>query len=122
MEALTAAEVLLDRDLRRDATSRLYYAAFHAARAALATAGEYAKSHAGQVGMFIRRFGDAPILGQLLDLRGKADYGEPGRFTAATDELRGSLTEARGFVERCRKIVEEAAAAGPDEPDPAPDL
>jgi hypothetical protein len=37
------------------------------------------------------------------------------------DVLAGLMEEAAAFIERGRKMVDEAAATGPDEDDPPPD-
>jgi uncharacterized protein (UPF0332 family) len=105
---------------REDAASRLYYAVFHAARAALTVRGRYAKTHSGQITAFETTFGREPLLRRLFELRGKADYGRDP-FTPSIPELEGVAQEAAGVIERCRRLVAEAVAAGPDEPDPAAD-
>ena len=66
----------------RAAISRAYYAAFHAARAALLTVGESPKSHGGarnRFGYHFIRTGRVPkAVGEILDvsetLRNRADY------------------------------------------------
>lgn len=120
-EALGEGEMLLDAGHREGAASRLYYAVFHASRAALAPRGLHSKTHSGQIALFERTFGAAPILGRLFGLRGRADYARE-RFDATVQELRASARDAARFVERCRQIIDEAVARGPDEPDPPPDL
>jgi uncharacterized protein (UPF0332 family) len=119
-EALRGARLLLDAGERRGGASRLYYSAFHAARAALAVAGLYAKTHSGQIGLFTATFGPAPLLGSLLELRAEADYGREA-FTTSVEELRALCADAEDFLARCRTIVEDALARGPDEPDAPPD-
>lgn len=119
--ALREAALLLDAGALQGAASRLYYAVFHAARAALTVRGLYAKTHSGQITLFERTFGAAPILEQLFTLRGRADYALE-RFEASADDLRARSDEASAFLDRCRAVVEEALARGPDEPDPPPDL
>jgi uncharacterized protein len=119
-EALRAARLLVDAAALRDATSRLYYAVFHAARAALLVQSLHAKTHSGQITLFEKTFGATPLLGQLFALRGEADYGRE-EFTTTADDIRRHLADGEAFVDRCRKIVDEAVARGPDEPDPPPD-
>ena len=81
-QALRAASVLRDGALLRDAVSRLYYAVFHAARAALLVDGRHAKTHSGQLTLFTTTFGPAPTARSLLELRIEADDGvEPSRST-----------------------------------------
>ncbi len=118
-QALRAARLLLGADAPEDATSRLYYAVFHAARAALTVQGRYARTHSGQITLFSELMGPAPILGRLFTLRGYADYSTE-RFPAPAD-LGDVVEEAAALVHRCRALVDEAREAGPDEPDPPPD-
>ncbi len=120
-EALREANLLLGADAFAGGANRLYYATFHATRGALGVHGLYAKTHSGQITMFERTFGVAPILRQLFTLRARADYTR-AKFAASPEEMRQAAEGAKGFVERCREIVREAAAPGPDEPDPRPDL
>lgn len=119
--ALREGELLLASGSGAGAVSRLYYAAFHSARAALTVKGLSSKTHRGQIALFEATFGAAPILGRLLQLRISADYGR-ARFEASANALRSTATEASAFVERCRVITEELRAAGADEADPPPDL
>lgn len=56
-EALREASALLDLGLSRGAVSRLYYAVFHAARAALVSCGLHAKTHSGQLTRFVATSG-----------------------------------------------------------------
>ncbi|MDQ3353425.1 MAG: HEPN domain-containing protein [Actinomycetota bacterium] len=118
--ALAEARLLLDAGAREGASSRMYYAAFHAARAVLTLRGSHAKTHSGLITLFQRTFGPTPLLGRLLDLRGSADYArEP--FTTTIEEIGHLVEETAAFVARSRLIVDGAQAAGADEPDPPPD-
>lgn len=117
--ALEEARLLLDVDSVEGAASRLYYAAFHATRAALVVLGRSSKTHSGQISMFTENYGDAPVLGRLLD-RTRADY-EFGEFPVTSAGLREHLADAEAFLDRCAEIVSEAVDRGPDEPDPPPD-
>lgn len=118
--ALGEARLLLGADAMEGAVSRLYYAVFHAARAALLVRGLSSKTHSGQIRLFIQTFGDAPVLGRMLELRGRADY-ELGDFVATREAIERELGEAEAFLERCGAIIAEATARGPDEPDPPAD-
>lgn len=118
-EELRGSRLLLDEGLTRPAASRTYYAAFHAMRAVLTARGEHAKTHAGQVTLFERAFGSNPLLGRVLEIRSKADYGT--EFDRPRDQLAADLEDVSEFVERCGTIVRELTKAGPDEPDPPPD-
>ncbi len=117
---LGEALMLLGSESREGSANRLYYAAFHAARAALIITGRYSKTHSGQILLFERAFGPAPLLQKLFELRGKADYSMQA-FTEPLEDLQAASTEVREFIERCRGIVGESLARGPDEPDPPPD-
>lgn len=119
-QALRVAKMALDAGAREDAASRLYYAVYHAAHAALMVRGLYSKTHSGQITLFEATFGATPLLGKLFELRLDADYLRK-TFTTTAEELEGRLAEGAAFVERCRAVVAEATAAGPDEADPPPD-
>lgn len=119
-DALDEGRLLLQAGAVEGAISRLYYAAFHAARAALAAQGRYAKTHSGTITVFRESCGDAGPLSSLLQLRGEADYGTE-RFSRSQQEVERALREAVRFVGRCHELV-AAERAGSDEPDPAPDL
>lgn len=81
-EALRAARLLLDSGLIRDATSRAYYAVFHAAKALLASRRIHAESHSGLKALFGLHFVDkglverplGQVLSELMDLREASDY------------------------------------------------
>lgn len=120
-EALEAGRLALGRGLLRDATSRLYYAAFHAARAALTVKGIHAKTHSGLTSLFAETYGSAPILSTLLERRGEADYSFE-EFGWSAEQVGRAATDAEAFLDRCRRIVDEALEEGPDEADPPPDL
>lgn len=120
-EAHRAASTLLDAGLPRDAASRLYYAVFHAARAALMSRGRSVKTHAGQRVVFEYTFGAAPVLARLLELRIDADY-RADEFGAEEPALRALVEEAASFLDRCAQIVADEVSAGVDDPDPRPDL
>lgn len=89
MTALDSAIVLLERGDRSGTANRLYYAVFHATRAALATRSRHAKTHSGQIAVFREAFGPEPLLDELLEVRGYADYGPYERFTQTLEELDG---------------------------------
>lgn len=119
--ALAEARLLLEAGAREGASSRLYYAAFHASRALLTLQGRHAKTHSGLITLYQRAYGRTPLLGRLFDLRGAADYArEP--FTTTVEEIQLLAGETAAFVARSRLAVDGARAAGPDESDPPPDL
>lgn len=113
--------MLLDAKQREGAASRLYYAAFHAGRAALLLEGRHAKTHLGQLSLFQDAFGPAEIYGAIMRERIKADYAHDP-YETPLEGLRGMAGRVEEFVRRCRTIIDERAARGPDEPDPQPDL
>jgi uncharacterized protein (UPF0332 family) len=118
--ALAEARLLLEAGAREGASSRLYYAAFHAVRALLTLQGRHAKTHSGLITLYQRVYGPTPLLGRLFDLRGSADYArEP--FTTTVEEIELLVVETAAFVARSRLAVDGAQAAGADEPDPPPD-
>lgn len=120
-QALGAASQLLGTGALEDSTSRLYYAVFHAARAALTVHGLYSRTHSGLIHLFQETHGPAPILDRMFKLRAAADY-EHEKFDATAESLERRIEEATAFVARCEEIVTEAVRNGPDEPDPPPDL
>ncbi len=119
--ALREAAALLDLGLVIGAVSRLYYAVFHAARAALLVRDRHAKTHTGQMTLFHRTFGAEPLLGALLRKRIDADY-RPADFDESEPSVRELLEEATAFVDRCRGLVADEVGRGIDDPDPPPDL
>lgn len=119
-QALKSAELLLEVPALEDAASRLYYAAFHAARAALAVKGLYAKTHSGLLSLYSDTFGPAPLLRRLFQARSQADY-EMNKFTLDRADLTEMIQGARGFLEKAKDDVSSALATGPDEQDPPPD-
>jgi uncharacterized protein (UPF0332 family) len=118
--SLAEARLLLEAGAREGASSRLYYAAFHAARAMLTLRGSHAKTHSGLITLYQRVYGPTPLLGRLFDLRGSADYArEP--FTTTVEQIQLLVGETAAFVARSRLVVDGAQAIGADEPDPPPD-
>lgn len=104
-EKLRAARLLLDGGAWGDASSRAYYAAFHAVSAVLLSRGETYSSHAQVLGRFNKEFvhsGVFPreftvILTRLFEDRQSGDYD----FIAGVTE-----TEARQDVADAQRIVE----------------
>ncbi len=101
---LEAAQLLLDQGFAEESTGRAYYAAFHAARAALLSLGVEAKTHHGvhtQVSSLLIRNGHLPAeasrwLRLLEAARYRADY-DTERITPE-EEAREVLDLARQFV------------------------
>ena len=109
-DALADARVLVDGDgTAAGAVNRLYYAAFHAAQAALYEVGENPTSHGHVQQLFGQRLvleGEATreqgrLLGDLYDYRREADYGggEP------SVDVEALLEKVVTFVDRMDTFV-----------------
>lgn len=112
--AATCAEgdLLAAQGARRGAVNRYYYAAFHAARAALATRNLDSARHAGVITLFQRAFvktGEFPAetsraLPRSFEKRLSSDYSD---FVEVTeDEVERVGAEVRAFVGACRALFE----------------
>lgn len=116
--ALTAAATLLDGGLAPDAASRMYYAAFHAARALLFSLGLEPRSHRAVFSLLSQHFvkpghlaaEHAKHLVQLEALRSSGDY--DAGFALAPDDLRPELEKAREFIAAARALLEVNPADG----------
>lgn len=106
--------MLVESGFPRQATSRAYYAAFYAARAALEAAGiSSPKTHSGLRTRFSVFARATPGIGgevgralsQLETGRTDADYGEPA---IGVDEANDAITKAEHIVD----VVERAMAGG----------
>lgn len=112
-EKLEAARDLLKGDHAEDSVSRAYYAAFHAAAAALVASGETPKTHKGMQQRFWVRFvenGPLPrhigkAFARAQEMRGGADYDAFMHFEtmAATDLLR----DVEVFVQAVEALVHD---------------
>jgi len=110
-DALRAAQALVGLGLVRDAASRAYYAAFHAARALLFRRGLQAKTHGGMLRLFSQHVvagGDlAPryngILTRLQALRGSSDYALA--FTMSSDDVAAEVALAGELVGEAHRLV-----------------
>ena len=111
-ENIAVANIDMKAGFPSAAASHAYYAAFHAATAALATLGLSFSSHRQAIGAFNREFvkkGALPpdvkgTLQSLFEHRQTADYDWQNAIdpqTAAED-----LAAARAIVDACRRIVE----------------
>lgn len=118
--ALREAAALLDAGFVLGAISRLYYAVFHGARAALLVHGRHSKTHKGQITQFKATFGSDSLPAELLEKRIVADYKSP-EFDTDEAEARALVARASEFVERCRTIVAAEVARGVNDPNPPPD-
>ena len=111
-QALDDASYLLEDDRVEAAMNRAYYAAFHAARAALLTEGEEPSSHAGILSRFsyhfIRTGRISEEIGQVLARaetdRNRADYDAFSVFeTQAAKDLVGDVSQ---FTDVVRQVIE----------------
>lgn len=111
--SLRAAELLLREGLYRDATSRAYYAMFHAARALLASKGVRPRTHGGLLRELGRHFVKPGILdreaagdlGYGMQLRQRADYSDALPVTEG--DARGLVGRAAIFIERAKGVLGE---------------
>jgi uncharacterized protein (UPF0332 family) len=110
--ALDAARLLLEGGAPEGAANRLYYAAFHAARAALMLEDETPNTHKGIKARFSYHFirtGRLPreltrTLGTAESLRSKADYDVGGFITV--EAVEPILAQAERFVEAVADLID----------------
>lgn len=113
-DALRAAETLMAANLANEAASRIYYAAFHAARALLFSIGIAPRSHEAVrslLSLHFVRAGRLPAectkdLPQLEGLRIAGDY--DAHFALGVDQLRPELERARRFVADAKAALASA--------------
>ncbi len=109
--ALAAADKLLGAGLCPDAASRTYYAAFHAARALLFSAGVEPRSHRAVHSLLSQHFvrtgllpaEHAKHLVQLEAVRSAGDYDTA--FALGPDDIRPEIEKARRFLEAARHVL-----------------
>jgi uncharacterized protein (UPF0332 family) len=124
-EKLRAAQLLIAGKAWGDASSRAYYAAFHAVSAALLSRGETYSSHAQVLGAFNRRFvhrrfvhpGLFPkaftaILTRLFEDRQIGDYDILPGVTEA--EARQDVADAQRIIEAVRHFLPPSQARETD--------
>jgi uncharacterized protein (UPF0332 family) len=113
--ALDEADLLIAGDRCSGALNRVYYAAFYAARAALATVNADSSRHSGTIALFQQHFvrsgvilGDiAKALPRAFEKRQTTDYGdfsEPSR-----DEVTSLRDQVQTFIAACEHVVDRAA-------------
>jgi len=109
---LAAAERLLETGDWEDASSRSYYAVFHAISAVLWKDGKSFSSHAQTLGTFNRDYvragafpeGFTRILNRLFKDRQKGDY--DFLFPIEEQEARDDVRDAREVVRACSAFLE----------------
>lgn len=112
-EALQAAEALMRLGLHNDAVTRMYYAAFHFASAALVSIDVQSRSHRGLQSLFslhLVKTGKLPFqrakeLKRLQGYREAADYDSEFRFDA--EGAREELEVTRRFVQAVQAFLAE---------------
>jgi uncharacterized protein (UPF0332 family) len=110
-DCLTAAEHLIGIQLPAQAAGRLYYAAFHAARALLFSIGVAPRSHEALRSLFALHFvktgkmatAHSKALAELEGLRGAGDY-DPN-FALVVEDLQPELDRARQVVADAKRVL-----------------
>lgn len=118
-EELAAADQLIAIALYRIAMTRLYFAAFHAARAVLYAQGYDPKTHQGVLTLFNQHLVHpghleplaARVLARLQKYREQADYGES--FVVDLQGVGEEAAAARQFVERAERFAMQSLSAQP---------
>ena len=113
-EKLRSAENSLASDFFDDASSRAYYAAFHAVTAVLGSKGLSYASHGQTIGAFNREIVKAGILEpgafrkiqRLFADRQTGDYDASSSITA--EQAAHDIEDARWLVEKCQDIIGES--------------
>ena len=109
--ALREADLLIDEQHYGGALNRVYYAAFYAARALLATRTLDSSRHSGVIALFQEHFVRTKLISEdvaralprAFEKRQTSDYGD---FSDPSKEELLSLREqVRGFVASCEEIV-----------------
>lgn len=111
-ETLTEADALLERGSLPGAVNRLYYAAFYAARALLATQRLDSAKHAGVISLFQREYvktgkiapETAKTLSRAFEKRQKTDYADFA--SVRTEEATNLRDEVRSFVQECADLLD----------------
>jgi uncharacterized protein (UPF0332 family) len=118
-ETLGEADQLLGGRAYRGAVNRLYYAAFYAARALLATRDLDAARHTGLISLFQLHFvktGQIPAetgkaLARAFEKRQNSDYADFATVDPAdTHEL---ATAVHAFVDACNRLLDRLRQAEP---------
>lgn len=120
-DALVEARTLFEAGRFGGAINRFYYAAFHAARALLATKRLDSARHSGVIALFQQHFVKTGVIGvdvaralpRAFEKRQNSDYEDFAEITA--EEAGRVAVEVPVFVDDCAKALERllAQAAGP---------
>ena len=109
--ACREGDLLAEQHSYGGAANRYYYAAFHAARALLATRNVDSARHAGVIALFQQHFvksGDFPAdiaraLPRSFEKRLSSDYSDFVDISA--EEVERVRTEVHAFVDACRQFL-----------------
>jgi uncharacterized protein (UPF0332 family) len=109
--ACREGDLLAEQHSYGGAANRYYYAAFHAARALLATRNVDSARHAGVIALFQQHFvksGDFPAdiaraLPRSFEKRLSSDYSDFAEISA--EEVERVRTEVHAFVDACRQLL-----------------
>jgi len=112
-EKCEIAQKIFEQGYFNDASSRAYYAAFHAVSAALASKGLSYSSHAQTIGAFNREFVKTSvfpaefsrILQRLFENRQIGDYNL--NQSIGKEEAEKDLRDARRLLDACRQYLEK---------------
>lgn len=112
--ALKAAEILIREDLPDQAVSRLYYVAFHAAKALLLTQGLESKTHQGVSQLFNLHFiktgkidvSHSRVLSRSQKDREEADYFSEYVFTM--EDAKKNLKDIKGLIAAIEAILKKS--------------
>jgi uncharacterized protein (UPF0332 family) len=119
-EAVSEGRQLLDTGSPRGAVNRFYYAAFHAARALLATREADSSKHSGVIALFQRHFvkpgliepGTARVLARAFAKRQMTDYADFA--TVTTEEATEIGLAVETFVQACASLVGRLITEDPE--------
>jgi hypothetical protein len=111
---LKGAQILASEKMWEDATSRAYYAAFHATQAVLLTEGLQPKSHQGTLHLFNHNFVKkgiiepeySQILARAAKYREEADYRHAMVFTEK--QTKQTINEVKSFLKRMKLFLVKA--------------
>jgi uncharacterized protein (UPF0332 family) len=114
--ALAEADLLIEQRLFVGAMNRVYYAAFYAARALLATRDLDSSRHSGVIALFQEHFvrtglipaDTARALPRAFEKRQTSDYGDFSE--PASDEVCALRDQVNAFVQACDQTSERASS------------
>ena len=111
--ALDEADLLIEQQYFSGALNRVYYAAFYAARALLATRNLDSSRHSGVIALFQEHFvrtglvptDTARALPRAFEKRQTSDYGDFSE--PSSDEVRALRGQIEAFVRTCQQAVQK---------------